>query len=54
MIVGHHDLTSLKAAIEREQNQTCSDFAEREQARPKVKACPCIKDVVGEFKDLQP
>jgi fermentation-respiration switch protein FrsA (DUF1100 family) len=31
------DLYEPKAAIEREQNQTCLDSAEREQARPKVK-----------------
>ena len=31
------DLYEPKAAIEREQNQTCLDSAEREQAQPKVK-----------------
>ena len=31
------DLYEPKAAIEREQNQTCLDSAERKQARPKVK-----------------
>ena len=54
VIVGHHDLNPFKAAIKREQNQTCLDFAEREQARPKVKDCPCIKDVAKEYADLQP
>ena len=32
------DIQLLKAAYKRAQNQTCSDSAEREQARPKVKA----------------
>ena len=54
VIVGHHDLNPHKAAIKREQNQTCLDFAEREQARPEVKACPCIKNVAKEYADLQP
>ena len=54
ILINHHDLNPHKAAIKREQNQTCLDFAEREQARPKVKDCPCIPNVIGEFKDLQP
>jgi N-acetyl-anhydromuramyl-L-alanine amidase AmpD len=54
VIVGHHDLNPHKAAIKREQNQTCLDFAEREQARPNVKDCPCIINVAKEYADLQP
>ena len=54
VIVGHHDLNPHKAAIKREQNQTCLDFAEREQARPEVKDCPCIPNVAKEYSDLQP
>ena len=54
VIVGHHDLNPHKAAIKRGQNQKFLDFAEREQARPKVKDCPCIIDVASEYKDLQP
>ena len=54
VIVGHHDLNPHKAAIKREQNQTCLDFAEREQARPNVKDCPCIINVAQEYADLQP
>ena len=52
VIVGHHDLNPHKAAIKREQNQTCLDFAEREQARPKVKDCPCITNVAKEYAAL--
>ena len=54
VIVGHHDLNPHKAAIKRGQNQKFLDFAEREQARPKVKDCPCIINVASEYKDLQP
>ena len=53
-MVGAHDLNPRKAAIKREQNQTCLDFAEREQARPNVKDCPCIINVAQEYADLQP
>ena len=46
-----------KAAIEREQSDTCIDSAEREQARPKVKVvlreCPdCVADAAEFFEEL--
>ena len=52
VIVGHHDLNPHKAEIKRGQNQKFLDFAEQEQARPKVKDCPCIINVASEYKDL--
>ena len=43
--------TEDKAAIKRGQSQACLDSAEREQARPKVKDCPCF-DAQEEYKDI--
>jgi N-acetyl-anhydromuramyl-L-alanine amidase AmpD len=52
VILGHRDLPNVhKAAIKRGQSDARIDSAEREQARPKVKDCPCF-DAQEEYKDI--
>ena len=43
-----------KAAIEREQSGACSSFAEREQARPKVKAEVFANAIKHDFRSKNP